>query len=157
MSINFFFVEGTRRKVRRILRSHKIRCTLYTENNLSKLLGKSRDRVATEDKNNIVCGIDCSNCEGGYFGEFKRSLKLHSDELKRSVMNCDCEKNDIAKHCWEADNNFNLRYFIITYLFHTRRLQLIKLRELFIFASVKLYNIISLISRILQLRLNQVR
>ena len=30
-----------------------------------------------------------------------------SDEHKRSVGNCDCDKNEIAKHCWEADHNFN--------------------------------------------------
>ena len=42
-----------------------------------------------------------------YFGESKRSLKSRSDEHKRSVRNCDCDKNGIAKHCWEADHNFN--------------------------------------------------
>ena len=30
-----------------------------------------------------------------------------SDEHKRSVRNCDCDKNEIAKHCWEADHDFN--------------------------------------------------
>ena len=25
----------------------------------------------------------------------------------RSARNCDCDKNEIAKHCWEADHNFN--------------------------------------------------
>ena len=24
---------------------------------------------------------------------------------KKSVRNCDCEKSEIAKHCWEADFN----------------------------------------------------
>ena len=37
----------------------------------------------------------------------KRSLKLRSDERKRSVRNCDYDKNEIEKHCWEADNNFS--------------------------------------------------
>ena len=27
--------------------------------------------------------------------------------IKRSLRNCDCDKNEIAKHCWEADHNFN--------------------------------------------------
>ena len=31
-----------------------------------------------------------------------------SNEHKISVRNCDCDKNEIAKHCWEADHNFNL-------------------------------------------------
>ena len=107
MIINLPYVEGTSEKLRRILRSHKIRSTFYTEMTLRKLLCKPKDRVATEDKNNIVYEIDCSNCQAVYFGESKRSLKSHSDEHKRSVRNCNCDKNEIAKHCWEADHNFN--------------------------------------------------
>ena len=103
ISINLPYVEGTSEKLRRILRSHKIRSTFYTEMTLRKPKG----RVATEDKNNIAYEIDCSKSQAVYFGESKRSLKSRSDEHKRSVRNCDCDKNEIAKHCWEADHNFN--------------------------------------------------
>ena len=41
---------------------------------MRKLVCKPKDRVATEDKNNIVYKIDCSNCQAVYFGESKRSL-----------------------------------------------------------------------------------
>ena len=75
MSINLPYLEGTSEKLQHILRSHKIRSTFYTENTLCKLLCKPKDRVATEDKNNIVYEIDCSNCEAVYFGESKQSLK----------------------------------------------------------------------------------
>ena len=75
MSINLLYVEGTSEKRRRILRSHKIRSTFYTENTLHKLLCKPKDRVAAEGKNNIFYEIDCSNCEAVYFGESKRFLK----------------------------------------------------------------------------------
>ena len=51
--------------------------------------------------------LTVSNCQAIYFGESKQSLKSRSDERKRSVWNCDCDKNEIAKHCWEADHNFN--------------------------------------------------
>ena len=74
ISINLPYVEGTSEKLRRILRSHKIRSTFYTEMTLRKLLCKPKYRVATEDKNNIVYKIDCSNCETVYFGEYERSL-----------------------------------------------------------------------------------
>ena len=107
MSINLPYVEGTSEKLGHILRSHKTRSTFYTENTLRKLVCKPKDRVATEDKSNIVYEIDCSNCEAVYLGESKRSLKLRSDEHKRSVRNCDCGNNEIAKHCWEADHNFS--------------------------------------------------
>ena len=74
---------------------------------MRKLLCKTKDRVVTEDKNNIDYEIDCSNCETVYFGESKWSLKSRSDEHTRSFRNCDCDKNEIAKHCWEAGHNFN--------------------------------------------------
>ena len=93
--------------LRCILRSRKIRSTSYPENALRKLLCKHKDRVATEDKNNTVYEIYRSNCEAVYFGESKRSLKSRSDEHKRSVRDCDCDKKEIAKHCWEADHNFS--------------------------------------------------
>ena len=64
-------------------------------------------RVAAEDKSNIVYEIGCNNCKAVYLGESKRSLKLRSDKQKRSVSNCNCEKNEIAKHCWEANHNFS--------------------------------------------------
>ena len=38
ISINLPYVEGTSEKLRRILKSHKIRSTFYTENTLRKLL-----------------------------------------------------------------------------------------------------------------------
>ena len=72
---------------------------------MRKLLCKPKDRVASKNKNNIVYEIDCSNCEAVYFGESKRSLKSRSDEHKISAS--DCDKNEITKHCWEADHNFN--------------------------------------------------
>ena len=107
MRINLPYVEGNSEKLQCILRSHTIRSNFYTENTLRKLLCKPKVRVATEDKNNIVYEIHWSNCEAVYFGESKRSLKSRSDEQERSVMNCDCDKNEIAKHCWEADHNLN--------------------------------------------------
>ena len=98
-SINLPYIEDTSEKLRRILRSHKIRSTFNIESTLCKLLYKPKDRVATEDENNIVYEIDCSNCKAIYYGGSKRSLKSRLDEHKRSVRNCDCDKNVIAKHC----------------------------------------------------------
>ena len=93
--------------LQRILRSHKVRSTFYTNSALHKSFCKSKDRVATGDKKNIIYKIDCSNCEVLFFGESKRSLKSRSDESKRSVKNCNCEKNEITKHCLEEYHNFN--------------------------------------------------
>ena len=82
ISINLPYIEGTSEKLQRILRSHKIRSTFYTEMTLRKLLCKPKDRVATEDKNNIVYEIDCRNCQAVYFGESKRSLKSRCHRKK---------------------------------------------------------------------------
>ena len=107
ISINLPYVQGASEKLHGILRSHKIRSTFYIEYTLRKLLCKPKDQVATEDKNNILYEIDCSNCEAVYFGESKQSLKLRSDEHKKSVRNYDFHKSELAKHCWEADHDFS--------------------------------------------------
>ena len=85
MSINLLYIEGTSEKLHHLLRSHKIRSTFYTENNFCKLLCKPKDRVATEDKNNIIYEIDCSNCKAVYFGESKQLLKSRSDEHRSFI------------------------------------------------------------------------
>ena len=54
MSISLLYVDCTSEKLRRILRSHKMRSTLYIDNTLHKLLCKPKDRVAAEDENSIV-------------------------------------------------------------------------------------------------------
>ena len=74
---------------------------------MRKLYCKPKDPVATEDKTKIVYQIDCSSCETVYLSESNRPLKAQSEDCKRSVRNCNCDKNEIAKHCWEADHNFN--------------------------------------------------
>ena len=107
MSVNLSYVKVSSKKPKYILRSHKIRSTFYTESTLQKFLYKPKDRVATKDKNNIFYEIGCSNCEAVYFGETKWYLKWRSDEHKRSVRNCNYDKNEIAKYCFEADQNFS--------------------------------------------------
>ena len=104
LSINLPYVEDTSGKLRRILRSHKISSTFYSESTCKsncKPDCKPKDRLAKEYKNIIVYKINCSNSEAIYFGVSKRSLKLRSDELKRSVENCNWEKRETSKHCWE--------------------------------------------------------
>ena len=107
MGINLPYVEGTSENLRRILISYRIRSIFCTKKTLRKLICKPKDPVATEYKNNIAYEIDRSNCQAVYFGESKQSSKSRSDEHKRSIRNCDCVKNEIAKYCWEADRNFN--------------------------------------------------
>ena len=106
MGINLPYVESTSEKLWCILRSHKIRSTFYTEKSLHKLICKPKTQAATEDKNNIVYGTDCSNCQEVYFCESKRSLKLGSYNTKYLSGICDCDNNEIAKHCWKTDHNF---------------------------------------------------
>ena len=59
ISINLSQVEGTSEKLWRILRSHKVRPTFYTEKTLRELLCKLRNAIATEAKNKITYEIGC--------------------------------------------------------------------------------------------------
>ena len=87
MNINLPYVEDASEKLKRILRTHMIRSTFHSENNLHKLLCKTKDQVDPEDKNNIVYETDCSNCEEVCFCEYKRL-----DQHKRFVKNYNSKK-----------------------------------------------------------------
>ena len=58
ISTDLPYFEGTSEKLRRILRFHKIRSTFYTENTLCKLFCITKNRIAAEDRINIVYEID---------------------------------------------------------------------------------------------------
>ena len=63
--------------------------------------------ISCNHENDVPSRCNLSNCEAVYFCGSKRSLKSRSDEHKRYVKNYDCDKNEIAKHVWEANHNFN--------------------------------------------------
>ena len=62
---------------------------------MRKLISHPKYRVPTEKRNNVVYQI---------IGETKRSFNQRSKEHQRAVTNCDKEKNEIAKYCWENDH-----------------------------------------------------
>ena len=66
-------------------KNHQISCTFYMSETLRKLISHPKDRVPTEKRNNVVYQINCQ-------------------DHQRAVTNCDTEKNEIAKHCWENDH-----------------------------------------------------
>ena len=74
---------------------------------MHKLLCKPIDQATTKDKKITTYETDCCNIEAVYFGESKRFLKLRLDEDKRFFRNKNCQKNQIAKQCYEADPNFS--------------------------------------------------
>ena len=105
----------------------------------------------------------------------KSSFKQHSNNLKRSVRNCDCEKNEIVKYCWEPNHNFSwilitltkfatcslnygfliLRQFLVTYVISVDS-NLSKLYKVITFAFARLYCLIKLISCTAQLPLSHI-
>ena len=68
MTINLPYIEGISKELRRILRSHKIRSTFYTESTLRKMICKPKGRNNKNNKNNSVYKTDCSNCESNLIG-----------------------------------------------------------------------------------------
>ena len=73
---------------------------------LCKNYFEPKDWVTTEDNNNTVYEIDCSNCKTVYLSKSKLSLKTRLTEHKRSARTCDYEKNEVGKHCRERSHNF---------------------------------------------------
>ena len=76
------------------------------EEKIQKKKGNIEEKRQQKDKRNIVNGINCSNFEKNFFSESKWSLKLYSDEYKRSVKNRDYEKNENVKHYREKECSY---------------------------------------------------
>ena len=99
MSMNLPYIEGTSEEVRRILRSHKVRSTFYTENTLRKLLCKPKMEQLQKMKAILFMKLSVVTTKQSTLNNLKRSFKLRSAENKISAQNCDCDNNEIAKHC----------------------------------------------------------
>ena len=60
-SINLPHVEGTSKKLRRVLRSNKIRSTFYTKITFKNLFGKPKDRVLQRIKTILLMKLTVVN------------------------------------------------------------------------------------------------
>ena len=72
----------------------------------ASVFGPPKDRISHLRKNGIY-QINCNNCNLGYIGQTKRTLKARVTEHQRMVKNMEINKSAIAAHCWENDHVFN--------------------------------------------------
>ena len=103
MSINWVYIQGAGEKQWYMLRSHIIGSTFYSESTFHKLPCESKDWVTTEDKSNIIYEIESSNLRQSTLVNlivFKMALRW----TQKICQELSSEKNEIAKHCWEADH-----------------------------------------------------
>ena len=68
---------------------------------LRELLCTPKDRVATEDKMNIVYETDFSNCKTVYFG-LQNRIQMNTKDLSGIAI-----VKRMKLYCWKADYNFN--------------------------------------------------
>ena len=105
--VNLPYVKGTGEILRRIFQKHKIRCTFYSSDTLWNKLSHPKDPVDSNQQNNVVYKIPCSDCNAVYIGESKRTLDQRVKEHERAVRNGDIDKNEIADHSWKHDHKFD--------------------------------------------------
>ena len=105
MSIGFSYMKGTCQKLQCILVTDKTRSTFSTGKTLHELLCKLKDRVDTEDKENIAYKIYFNTFEAICSNDANDFSKLRSVKLNRSVKNFDNERNIIAERCLEKDHD----------------------------------------------------
>ena len=101
------YVKGTSEKLRRILHTHKIRCSFHSRNTLRRSLSQAKDPVDINQQSNVIYKIPCNDCNAVYIGETKRSFGTRSKEHEAHVRLGHVDKNEIADHCWKRDHRFN--------------------------------------------------
>ena len=101
------YIPKTSETLKRIFKTHNIRCSFQSKDTLRKALSKPKDIVEEERQNNIVYKIPCGDCPATYIGETKRSFETRAKEHARAVKNGDTNKNEIAMHCWTLGHKMN--------------------------------------------------
>lgn len=105
--VNLPYIKDTSEILRRIFQQHKIRCTFYSSDTLRNILSHPKDPVDSNQQNNVVYKIPCSDCNAVYIGESKRTLDQRVKEHERAVRNGDTDKNEIADHSWKHNHRFD--------------------------------------------------
>ena len=69
---------------------------------------KRKPQISKRDRSERVLVLKVLVKNHGVYSDLTKQDPLsRSNEQKISVWNCDCEKNEIVKHCWERDHNFS--------------------------------------------------
>ena len=100
-------VKSTSEQLKRIFDDHNINCTFYTTTTLRTLLSHAKDRVPSEQRNNIFYKYDCKDCEAVYFGESKQTIAHRTKEHTRAVRAADTRRYETAYHCWQYNHVFD--------------------------------------------------
>lgn len=93
-SFNYF--PSLTNKMKNVLKKHDVQMVFSSKNQLSNLLGGTKDTITPTDKSGI-CMATCS-CGKKYIGLTKRALKKRITEHLRYVRNEDTEETALTEH-----------------------------------------------------------
>ena len=74
--------------------------------NLPYVPGANEQVRRTFDKYNIICQLDCKDCEAVYVGETKRTLNVRTNEHISAVKSAS-QRSHTAEHCWKYNHDFD--------------------------------------------------
>ena len=75
------YIQGISEQLQRILSQHNIKSTFYTTATLRKILPSPKDPIPTEKKHNIICKLDCQDCDAVYISESKEHIKHELENI----------------------------------------------------------------------------
>ena len=104
--INLPYIQGASEQLGRIFNKCSIKATFYTPTTLRSLLSKPKDPIPKEDRNNVICQLDCKDCEAVYVGETKRTLNIRTNEHISAVKSAS-QRSHTAVHCWKCNHDFD--------------------------------------------------
>ena len=90
--------------IRKLSIKHNFNIIFKCVNKFSKFITLGKDPIQTNDRNNIVYKINCSNCNCCYVGQSSRSLKIRVNEHKRDCKNFN-ERSALVEHMTEFNNH----------------------------------------------------
>ena len=100
------YIQGASEQFRGTFDKYNIKTTFYTPTTLRSLLSKPKDANPKEDRNNVICQLDCKDCETVYVGETKRTLNIRANEHISAVKSAS-QRSHTAEHCLKYNHDFD--------------------------------------------------
>lgn len=104
--VSMKFVPAVTNKLKNIFKDHNMDIVFRSDNNLSNLLGSTKDKTADMKKSGVYA-VQCGDCDGIYYGQTKRSIGVRFKEHDRDIGNNNSKGSALAAHVLES-GHFNV-------------------------------------------------
>lgn len=101
--VSVHYIPQITNKLKNVFNEHNMQLVYKSKNQLSDLLGSTKDKRDALDKPGIYC-IRCAECDAVYIGQTRRSVNKRFNEHKKCIEHRHVLKSAFAAHACESNH-----------------------------------------------------